>query len=149
MLKSAGNHLTCFLTECFNEISKNGDCPDPWAQSVVVPINRKGNVDVPDNYRGVSLLNTLGRCYTAIHKKRLYNWLQDNNKIEEIQAGFRRGYSTTDRVFTLYAITEKYPPERGGKLYVAFRDLRMTFDCVKRETLLKTLCRAGVCPLSL
>ena len=66
--------------------------------------------------------------------------MENNDKID----GFRRGYATTDLVFTLYAMTEKYISNRGGKLHVAFIDLNKAFDSVKRETLLNSLNRAGV-----
>ena len=70
--------------------------------------------------------------------------MEDNNKIAETQAGFRKGYTTTDHVFTLYAITQKYLSRPGGKLYVAFIDLRKAFDSVRRDTLLNMLCSAGI-----
>ena len=128
MLKSAGNTLAGFMTDYFSELFKNGEYPDLWTQDIIVPIHKKGDTDVPDNYRGVSLLSILGKCYTAILNKRLYDWLEDNDKIYETQAGFRRGYSTPDHVFTLCAMTQKYISRRGGKLYVAFIDLRKAFD---------------------
>ena len=53
---------------------------------------KKGTVDVPDNYRGVSLLSILSKSHTAILNKQLYDWLENNNKTEETQAGLRRGY---------------------------------------------------------
>ena len=71
--------------------------------------------------------------------------MEDNDKIEETHAGFRRGYTTTDHVFTVYAMTQKYLSSRGGKLYVAFIDLKKkAFDSAKRETLLNALNKAGV-----
>ena len=144
MLKSAGALLTPFLTECFNEIFKSGSYPDTWTRAVIVPIHKKGDTGAADNYRGISLLSLLGKCYTTILNKRSYEWLEDNNKIAETQAGFRKGYSTTDHVFTLYAITQKYLSRPGGKLYVAFIDLRKAFDSVRRDTLLNMLCSAGI-----
>ena len=104
-----------------------------------MPIHKKGDTDVPDSYKGVSLLSIIGKCYTAIVNKRLYDWLEDNDKIDETQAGFRRGCSTTDHVFTLHAMTQKYLSRRGGKMYVAFIDLRKVFDSVKCETVENTL----------
>lgn len=144
MLKAGGNLLTGFLSEYFNEIFRSGSYPDMWTKAIIVPIHKKGDTGVADNFRGVSLLSLIGKCYTSILNKRLYGWLEDNDKIAETQAGFRKGYSTTDHVFTLYAITQKYLSQRGGKVYVAFIDLRKAFDSVKRDTLLNMLCSAGV-----
>ena len=143
MLKSAGALLTPFLTECLNGIFKSGSYPDTWTRAVIMPIHKKRDTGATDNYRGISLLSLLGKCYTTILNKRLYEWSEDN-KIVETQAGFRKGYSTTDYVFTLYAITQKYLSRPGGKLYVAFIDLRKAFDSVRRDTLLNMLCSAGI-----
>ena len=128
MFKSADNTVAGFLTDCFNELFKNGEYPDLWTQAIIVPIHKKADTDVPDSYRGVSMLSILGKCYTAILNKRLYDWLEENDKTDETQAGFRRGYSTTDHVFTLCAMTQKHLSRRGGKLYVAFIDIRKAFD---------------------
>ena len=72
MLKSAGALLTPFLTECFNEIFKSGSYPDTWTRAVIVPIHKKGDTGAADNYRGISLLSLLGKYYTTILNKRLY-----------------------------------------------------------------------------
>ena len=81
--------------------------PDMWTKAVIVPIHKKGDTNVTDDYRGISLLSLIEKSYTTILKKRLYEWLEDNNKIAETQAGFRNGHSTIDHVFTLYAIVQK------------------------------------------
>ena len=68
----------------------------------------------------------------------------DHEKIVEAQAGFRKGYSTIDHIYTLSAIIEKYLSRKGGKLYVAFTDLRKAFDSVDRASLFLTLVKAGL-----
>ena len=50
MLKSAGALLTLILTECFNEIFKSGSYPDTVTRTVIVPIHKKGDTGVADNY---------------------------------------------------------------------------------------------------
>ena len=144
MLKSAGTLLIPFLTKYLNEIFRSGSYPDMCTKAVIVPIHKKGDTNVADNYRGVSLLSFTGKCYTTILNKRLYEWLEDNKKIAETEAGFRKGHSTTDHVFTLYAIIQKCLSKQDGKLHVAFTDLKNAFDCVKHDTLLNMLCSAGI-----
>ena len=97
-----------------------------------------------DNYRGVSLLSIVSKCYTFILNRRLYNWVEDGEKITETQAGFRKGYSTAGHIFNLYALTQKYLSKKGGKLYVAFVDLRRAFDSVQHSKLLETLQEIGL-----
>ena len=55
MLKSGGRTVTNFLTLLFNKIFDDSIYPEEWSKAIVVPIFKKGNVDDPNNYRGVSL----------------------------------------------------------------------------------------------
>jgi hypothetical protein len=48
-----------------------GDIPEEWRAVIVVPIHRKGDRDNPDNFRGISLLNTGYKIYSKINGKRL------------------------------------------------------------------------------
>ena len=109
-----------------------------------MPIYKKGDVHCVDNYRGVSLLSIVSKCYTSILNNRLYNWAEDCEKITESQAGFRKGYSTTYQIFTSYAMTQKYSSKKEGKLYVVFLDLRRAFDSVRYSKLLDILQKNGL-----
>ena len=88
-------------------------------------------------------MSVVSKCYTSILSNRLYNWLEEKDEIIESQAGFRKGYRTTDHIVSLYAIIQKYLSKPGGRLYVAFVDLRKAYDSVTHSTLFKALLRAG------
>ena len=60
-----------------------------------------------------------------------------------MQAGFRRNYSTTDHIFNLYAIAQKFLNKKGQRLYVAFVDLRKAFDSVHHDKLLEAMQQDG------
>jgi len=45
---------------------------------------------------------------------RLTIWANANGAIDETQAGFRAGYSTTDNMFNLNAVIQKYTSKRHG-----------------------------------
>ena len=77
------------------------------------------------------------------YNNRFYDWLEENDKVVESQAGFKKGYSTTDRLFSLYAIIQKYLSKPGGRLYVTFVVLKKAYDSVAHSTLFKALPRAG------
>ncbi len=63
---------------------------------------------MPENYRGISLTNTIYKIFTGIINKRLYEGAETNHKIDESQSGFRTGYSAIDNIFCLQAIVQKY-----------------------------------------
>ena len=91
-----------------------------------------------------SLLSIISKCYTSILNKRLYAWLEENDKISECQAGFRKKYSTVDQIFNLYAIVQKCLSQQGKKLYVAFVDFKKAFDSVRHDKLLECVRNEGV-----
>ena len=144
MLKAGGRDIVIFLTELFNAIFEKGYYPKEWAKAIIIPIHKKGDVNSADNYRGVSLLSIVSKCYTSILNQRLYNWLEENSKIVEGQAGFRRKYSTTDHIFTLYAVAQKCLSKKGHKLYVAFVDFKKAFDSVHHGKLFETIQKEGI-----
>lgn len=144
MLKAGGQPVILFLHKLFNKLFEAGLYPREWAKAIVVPVFKKGDSNNTDNYRGISLLNIISKCYTSILNTRLYSWLEQDKKICEEQAGFRKNYSTTDHIFTLYSVVQKYLHKKGQKLYVAFVDFRKAFDSVKHDLLMQELYKEGV-----
>ena len=84
-----------------------------------------------------------GKLYNYILNKRLTTWLGDNRLINKTQAGFRKGYSTVDHVFTLLALIQKQLLTHG-KLYAAFMDFKKAFAFVDRNCLWDVLRKNGV-----
>ena len=69
------------MTKLFNKSFDKGIYPSDWAKAIIVPIHKKGDIHLVDNYRGVSLLSIVSKCYTSILNTRLYNWLEENDKL--------------------------------------------------------------------
>ena len=128
----------------FNRIFDTGEYPTVWTGAIIMPIHKSGNKNDPDNYRGVSLLSILGKVFAHILNKRLSWWQEENNKIAEEQSGFRTGYSTTDNVFVLYVIVQRYLTKKSGKVYVCFVGFKKAIDTINRSILWNVLRRAGV-----
>ena len=68
------------------------------------------------------------------------------NKISESQAGFRHGYTTTDNMFILQSIIQRYLNIKGGKVYALFVDFEKAFDSVDRKKLWDTFNIHGLSP---
>ena len=132
-----------FLVTYFNCIFDTGNYPRELAEAIIVPIHKKGNTNLPDNYRGLSLLSVIGQCYAFILNERLYVWLEENKIVEE-QAGFRESYFTVDHIFALNAIVQKHLEKRGAKMYVAFVDFRKAIDSVGNCELLEAIRKEGL-----
>ena len=63
--------------------------------------------------------------------------------MSEAQAGFRKGYSTTDQIFTLKSIVELFLCQ-GRRLFCTFVDYSKAFDSINRATLWKKLFSYGI-----
>ena len=85
-----------------------------------------------NNYRGISLLNVLGKMFSFVLNKRLQKWCDECSLIPESQAGFRTSYSIMDNVFTLQSLIQKYI-KPGWRFYVF--DFYKAFDWVDRAKL--------------
>ena len=138
MLKCSTYGMKRVLCRFFNAVFFKGQFPMNWTRSSIVPIFKKGDPTSPDNYRGICLSSVFSKVYTSIITKRIQDWAEAINIIDEEQAGFRRGYSTIDNMFILHSIVHRYL-DRKRKLYVAFVDFRKAFDTVDRLALWKIL----------
>ena len=84
----------------------SGLYPDDWSEAIIQPPFKKGDPDIPDNYRGISLLSS-SKLYSYILNKGLTCWIKNNNLLNESQAGFRKMYSTIDHLFTLMSLIQR------------------------------------------
>ena len=66
MLKVAGETAVQFLTKLFNVLFDQGVYPEEWSKAIIVPILKKGKENITDNYRGISFLILISKCYTSV-----------------------------------------------------------------------------------
>ena len=134
-LKNAPDNLLAVLKLFFNIILDSGIFPDVWSKGVILPLYKnKGDVNDPDNYRGITILSCFGKLFTSVLNNRLNDFLESNNILCEEQAGFRKHYSTVDHIFSLKLLVDVYLAH-GKKLYCAFVDYRKAFDSVNRTAM--------------
>ena len=102
VIKASNDMMLLAYVKLFNIILDTGHIPDNWTIGIIKPIFKsKGSKNDTDNYRGITLLNCLGKLFTATLNTRLTNFLEDNMLLLENQAGFCSKYSTNDHMFTL------------------------------------------------
>ena len=134
-LKSYPKEILQIFVNFFNLILSSGLIPDEWCIGLILPLYKnKGDINNPDNYRGITLLSCIGKLFTAVINSRLTKYLDAVGCIGEEQAGFREGYSTIDHISTLHAIIDMHL-SKNKKLFCAFIDYRKAFDFVDRCSL--------------
>ena len=65
--------------------------------------------------------HTLAKLYASVIEHELSNWVEREGVRAKGQAGFRRGFSTLDHIFTLRAIIEE-GRAHGKRIYCCFVD---------------------------
>ena len=61
--------------------------PDAWKKSNIVPVHKKGNKQIVDNYRPVSLLPNLGKNFERVIFNSISDYLEENNLLCPNQSG--------------------------------------------------------------
>ncbi|UYV82056.1 hypothetical protein LAZ67_21000621 [Cordylochernes scorpioides] len=135
---------TIYLRNLFNKILGTSQVPQQWTKTIIHPIFKNGDPDNPSNYRGISLISNLSKLFTSILKTRLNDWMERKSILAENQAGFRKGYSCQDHIFTLVSLIQMTLSRRRGKLYAFFIDLRKAFDTVPHHLLWKKIALNGL-----
>ena len=144
MLKSTLVEICPVLVVLFNKIFDLGEFPEQWAKSIICPIHKKGPLDDPNNFRGISLIDVLNKVFTNILNDRIHSWADTNHMIDEAQAGFRNGYSTIDNLFCLQSMAQKYVSKSKGRFYCLYVDFAKAFDTIDHSKLLTCLADRGV-----
>ena len=86
--------------------------------------HKDGDTNDLNNFCGITLLSMLGKLLIGILNNRLSKVLPEENSLNEIQAGFRKGYRTIDHVFTLLTLINHYKNVKERKLYICLTDFR-------------------------
>ena len=135
--------MTNILTAICNKIWQTGDWPTPWTQSMVITLTKKGNLQLCQNYRTISLISHPSKVMLKVILNRLKP--QAENIIAKEQAGFRAGHRTTEQIFNLRILCKKYLQHQED-LYHVFIDFKKAFDRVWHAALWATMrkCNIGV-----
>ena len=115
---------------------QTGEWPTPWTQSLIITLSKKGNLQLCQNYRIISLISHPSEVMLRILLNRLKP--QAEEIIKEEQAGFRAGRSTTEQISNLRILCEKYLQHQQN-LYHVFVDFKKAFDRVWHAALWATI----------
>jgi len=115
--------------------------PAEWDIGRLIVLPKKGDLSLPKNYRGITLLESAYKIVAIIIHTRLLP-IQESLPIEP-QCGFRPGRGCMDAIFTMKSAVRKRR-EHGQESWILFLDLVKAFDRVPRELLWSVLSKLGV-----
>ena len=120
------------IADLVHRIWEERRVPKEWVDSILIPIPKKGNLRSCDNWRGISLLEVMGKVVARIIQGKLQKLAE--RELPESQCDFRKGRGCKDMVFTIRQLTEK-TIEHQAKQFFIFVDLKKAYDSVSREAL--------------
>ena len=89
-----------YLHALFNKMFSTGRIPSLWRIAILKPIPKSSTLDprIPLQYRGISLLSTVGKLYTSLLNNRVVNHMDRTERYVDEQNGFRQKSSCSDHI---------------------------------------------------
>ena len=106
-----------------------------WAKEIIVPIFENGIKDDPANYRGLTIGSNICKLFTKILNIRLDKFCIKRQLIRNEQICFSKGKRTSDHIFVLKTLIDKYCQQGSKRLFSCFVDFRRAFDTVRHQEL--------------
>lgn len=143
ILKANLHYVAQPLSYIFNMSLENATFPDVLKTARVIPLYKKGDKKLVENYRPISLLSVISKILEKIVFQQMFNFLIQNDVLTECQHGFCKGKSTTSALLQL--MTEIYNHiNENDKLLILFMDLSKAFDLVDHDLLLGKINNYGL-----
>ena len=126
------NDAVKVLHSIYQQIWETQQWLQAWKRSVFIPIPKKGNAKECT----IALISHPSKVMLKILQARLQQYM--NRELTDVQAGFRKGRGTKDKIANIHWIKEK---ARGFQknTYFCFIDYAKVFDCVDHNKLWKIL----------
>ena len=103
--KAGGTPVAKNMTELFHIMWRKEANPQEFKDASIIHLfKRKGNPQLCDNHRGISLLSIAGKVLARVLFNRLNEHLEQSGLLPESRCGFR---GTIDKIFTARQLQEK------------------------------------------
>lgn len=143
IIKSAIPVIKDVLCHMINNSFKHGIFPEQLKTALIKPLLKKGNADLMENYRPISLLPAFSKIFELCMCKRLIDFLKKCNLLSSNQHGYVPGRSTQTAIFNFSKrILERL--EKGELAIGVCLDLSRAYDCVDPDILVTMLRAYGV-----
>jgi len=123
------------------KVWNSGQIPGDWKQGLIIKLPKKGDLTEYSNWRGITLLNIIGKILATIIYNRLKEELE--HKMRPEQAAFRSNTAYADHINTLRIIIEQ-SIEYRSPLQLVFIDFQQAFDTLAQDAIWQALKEKGV-----
>ena len=120
-----------------------GEIPNEYKNQMIIPVHKKGSKTLAKNFRPISLTSHEVKIMERVLRKRITNYLENFNLINDSQHGFRRFHSCTTQLLSQlhYVLSNSVEGLGIDSIYI---DYAKAFDKVDHGLLLKKLQCYGI-----
>ena len=145
MIKICDQSIVKPLSLIYQNCLNTDTFPDIWKTSNIVPVHKKGDKQIVNNCRPVSLLPVCGQILERLVFNSIFDFLDNNSLLSANQSGFRPSDSCESQLLSIcheiYASFDCYPTlEVRG----VFLDISKAFDRVWHEWLIHKIKSVGI-----
>ena len=141
MIRAAGDMGASMICDLAAAIIRDGKVPSDWEQSFIVCLYKgKGDALERDNYHGLKLTEQVMKVLERI----VDGLIRQVVSTDDSKFGFVPGRGTTDAIFVVRQLQEKYLAANKRLYTMAFVDLEKAFDRVPRKVIWWALRKLGV-----
>jgi hypothetical protein len=143
LIKSIKQEILEPITTIVNQTFSTGIFPDRLKLAKVVPVYKKDNENIFNNYRPISLLPSLSKIFERLMHNQLHEYFTTNNLYLNSQYGFRSMHST--ELATLELIDRNIcNMDKNDTPINIYLDLSKAFDTIDHEILIQKLKHYGI-----
>jgi sorting nexin-29 len=141
MIKYGGETLHLRLHQLILDIQQKEEEPEDCKMANYIPIHKKGDKMICQNYRGIVLLMMKYKLFSTILACRMTPYMEE--VVGDYQCGFRKNRSTTDQIFAVRQILDKFY-EDDVDIHTLFIDFKQAYDNIYRNILTEILYSVGI-----
>ena len=131
MIKLRDNSIIPAILLIYKNCINSGIFPNIWKKSNIVPVHKKGDKQVADNYTPDSLLPIFGKILERLIFNSLFEFLHENNLLNVSQSGFRPSDSCEYQLLSIvYDIFASFDCNSHCGVRGIFFDISKAFDRV-------------------
>ena len=145
MIKICDESLVKLLLILFQNSIKLSHFPDIWKKSNILPVHKKNDKQLIQNYRPISLLPIFGKIFEKVVFNRIYIFLLDERLLNPNQPGFLPSDSCINLLLAItHEIFESFDCNPSLEVRSIFLDISEAFDKVWHKGLLWKLKSMGI-----
>ena len=143
IIKACPPHILELLLKIMNKIKCSSIYPKRWGLGITSLLFKEGEDDDPNNYRAITVCDTLSKVFAIMLNERIVKWDKENKIMCHEQIGFEKKTRPSDHLLVLKTLIDVYA-NSGKKLFACFVDFQKAFDSVWRTMLFYKLIKYGL-----